>query len=150
MDGLKFTFERGGTIYARLSDVAPTTKKYILEILPIKTEVFHTRWCGREIYASIATTNKPPKENQTTIAGKFDVTYWRDWDLDNIKNAKQAESLSLFYGSDLLRYHDGLLHVNVIGTVDSNQEALLEEISIRIWQKGIENVTIEYHPFPNK
>ncbi len=147
MDGLKFTFERGGTIYARLFDLTSESKKSILEILPIESNINHTRWCGREVYTGIKTTTKPSKENQTAIASKFDVTYWRDWDRDCEGKGQQAESLSLFYGTDLLQWHDGLLHVNVIGRVGVEQEDLLEEIGLRVWQQGSEKVTVEYFSF---
>ncbi|MGI6091120.1 MAG: DUF3830 family protein [Saccharofermentanales bacterium] len=150
MDGLKFTFQKGGVLYARFNKLSEKTKKSILDILPFETVISHTRWCGREIYANIETKNRPPKENQTTTVGKFDMTYWRDWDLDSEDIAAQSGAISLFYGSELLRFHNGLLHVNVIGRVDIEQEQQLEEIGLRIWQEGFEKVTVEYHNFPEE
>lgn len=147
MEGLKFTFERGGVIYACLFDSAVDTKKSIFDILPLQTNASHTRWCGREVYANIKTKIKPSKENQTTFANKFDVTYWRDWDIDNEKNSQQSETISIFYGSELLRIREGLLQVNVIGRVDMRQESRLEEICLRVWQRGFEKVIIEKHIF---
>lgn len=145
MDGLKLTFQRGGVIYVKLNDISKNTKNSILDILPINVEILHTRWCGREIYANITTKKSPPKENQTTIVSKFDVTYWREWEMGQDGVKAPTEAISLFYGPELLRYHGGLLTVNIIGRVLEEQESLLEEIGLRVWKSGKESVNIEYH-----
>ena len=54
-----------------------------------------------------------------------------------------CEAIALYYGPELLRYHDGLIRVNVIGRVRWEQEELLEEIGERIWKRGVEEVRVE-------
>lgn len=143
MSKIKLTFERGGTLVASMNNLSPKSVDSLLEILPITSTVFHTRWCGREVSAGIKTKNPPPKENCSTHVSKFDVTYWRDW--DGVVNEKGSvkEAIAIYYGAEMLRYHNGLLSANIIGRIQIEQEELLEEIGIRIWEYGKEKVTIE-------
>jgi len=144
MEKLRFTFEKGGSIDAILNNNAPISVSSLLQILPIETTVFHTRWCGREISAAIKTLNPPPKEKCTTIVSKFDVAYWRDWDgvVDNSESPIK-EAIAIYYGAEMLRYHNGFLSTNIIGRITVEQEKQLDSIGLRIWQYGIEKVIIE-------
>lgn len=144
MKKIKITFEKGGTLIADLNDRAPESVKSILDILPIYSTVYHTRWCGREISMGIRTVKKPPMENSSNIVSKFDVAYWRDWDSKIIgKEAPHDEAIAIYYGPEILRYHNGFLTTNIIGRILWEQEELLESIGTRIWQCGRENVVIE-------
>lgn len=144
MQKIKINFEKGGALIAELNDRAPESVKSLLEILPIESTIFHTRWCGREISLGIKTLNKPPKENYSNIVSKFDIAYWRDWD-GQVCGQDQVvdEALALYYGPEMLRYHNGLLTTNIIGRVGWEQEELLESIGLRIWEFGRERVTVE-------
>lgn len=144
MSLLKFSFERGGSLLAKLNCEAPTTSPAILEILPIESTLRHTRWCGREIYMPIRTMNLPSKENQTCIVSKFDLVYWREWDAENGVTPK--ETLSLFYGAERLSFHGGLLTVNVVGRVLWEYEEMLETVGERVWSAGFEGVKVELIP----
>ena len=144
MQLIKISFERGGILMGRLNDRAPASVRSFLEILPIETSVFHTRWCGREINMEIKTIHRPPRENCSNIVSKFDIAYWRDW--DNQVNASEQiaqEAVAIYYGPEMLRYHNGLLSTNIIGRVDWEQEELLESIGLRIWEFGREGVRME-------
>ncbi|HHY04405.1 MAG TPA: DUF3830 family protein [Thermoanaerobacterales bacterium] len=144
MNKIKIMFERGGELTVDLNDRAPETVKRVLEILPLTSTVMHTRWCGREVSMGISTRKFPPLENHTNIVSKFDVTYWRNWeDPRAMPESPAAEAIALYYGPELLRYHDGLIRVNVIGRVRWEQEELLEEIGERIWKRGVEEVRVE-------
>lgn len=144
MNQIKFIFEKGGELIADLNDKAPETVKRVLEVLPLSSSVVHTRWCGREFSFGMATKAKPPMENYSTIVSKFDVAYWRNWEGNEpLEEAPDSEAISLYYGPELLRYHNGLLRVNIIGRIKWEQEDLLEAIGVRIWQKGIELIKAE-------
>lgn len=138
---LKFSFARGGELVADLHDNAPTTLRAVLSILPVTSELRHTRWCGREVFLPILTKNAPKKENHTSCVSKFDVAYWRDWDAD--PGAPIAETLSFYYGAEHLQYHCGVISVNLIGHISCEQEATLDEIGNRIWTSGFETVRVE-------
>ena len=142
MSCLKFHFERGGFLVASLKENAPSTLRAVTEILPIESRLQHTRWCGREVYLPITTLHAPAKENQTGIVSKFDLTYWRDWDVQE----GAAEALSLFYGAERLSFHGGLLTVNVIGRILWEYEEMLDAIGERVWSSGFEGVRAELLP----
>ncbi|GAW28863.1 DUF3830 family protein [Carboxydocella sp. ULO1] len=144
MNQIKISFQKGGELIADLNERAPETIKRILEILPLTSTMVHTRWCGREISCGISTKVKPPQENCTSIVSKFDVVYWRDWESEKpLTEAPAEEAIALYYGPELLRYHNGILRVNVFGRIKWEQEDLLETIGTRIWRHGIESVKIE-------
>lgn len=144
MKRIRLKFEKGGSLTAFLNDRAPKTVESFIDCLPITETVVHTRWCGREFSFGIKTKDKPPKENYTSIVSKFDIAYWRNWNGgDQVKEAPAGETISVFYGAEMVRYHAGELIVNVIGRIDVNQEDLLEEIGNRIWLCGKEKVVIE-------
>jgi len=137
------SFERGGELIVHLNEQAPETVQRVLEALPYENYAMHTRWCGREISFGIETKELPPKENNTGIVSKFDVTYWRDWDngsKEAMPGAPGREAIAFYYGPEKLSYHGGSICANIIGRVDWMQEQLLEEIGLRIWQKGFEQV----------
>jgi hypothetical protein len=142
MNKLMIGFEKGGTLIGILNERAPQSVKSIMEILPIRSTIFHTRWCGREISLGIQTNNKAPLENFTNTVSKFDIAYWRDWD-GNIPDAPVNEALAFYYGPELLRCQSGLLITNVIGRILWEQEELLEQIGARIWEHGTEKVLVE-------
>ncbi len=144
MSQIKLIFEKSGTLYIDLNKKAPETIKRVIDILPFNSDVIHTRWCGREISFGIKTQEKPPLENSTTIVSKFDFAYWTNWGSeDKIDEAPSSETLAIYYGPELLRYHNGFIKVNVIGRARREQEELLEKIGRRIWQKGKEKVRVE-------
>lgn len=136
-----FTFERGGGFTAKLfTDLAPTTVAYVLELLPLEATAYHTRWCGREVYIPIKENKKPvPPENQTIQTNTGDVVFWQEWG----KGKKTLQTISVYYGPELVRDHRGFLPVNVFGRVPQNQWRNIETIGLRIWQQGIERVRID-------
>ncbi|MCC8057116.1 DUF3830 family protein [Cloacibacillus sp.] len=144
MSYFKFHFERGGFLTTRLRDDAASTVTSVLEIIPVESQVQHTRWCGREIYIPIKTLHLPEKENQTCVVSKFDLVYWRDWDFKDQNHA--PETLSMFYGAEKLGFHGGQITVNVIGRVLWEEEKMLEAIGERIWSLGFEKVRVELLP----
>ena len=99
---IRFIFERGGELVADLlSEAAPKTVERVLEVLPLETTVYHTRWCGREIYFSIKSKSQVPRENQTATANTGDVIYWREWETEE----NPPEALSIYYGGEVIRDH---------------------------------------------
>lgn len=141
MCDLKFSFEKGGIIYASILDENDEVTKEVLNVLSkrsINTDVIHTRWCGREIYMPIKTKNKTIDSSVTNNVNKFDLVYWK-------KNEEEGsdETVSIFYGAESLRHYSGPIYVKVIGKVSNEQNKLLEEIGNRVWLEGKEKVTIE-------
>jgi hypothetical protein len=137
---IRFIFERGGELVADLlPEAAPKTIERVLEVLPHETTVYHTRWCGREIYFPIKSKNQVPRENQTATANTGDVMYWREWETEE----NPPEALSIYYGAEVIRDHRGFLSVNVFARISQDQWPQIEEIGIRVWQKGIEKIHIE-------
>ena len=136
---LVFTFERGGGFWADLlEDLAPATVRAAREFLPLEETLFHTRWCGREINVPFVSAVRPEKENQTSTAGFGDVIYWRDWD----GGESAPEALGVYYGSEIIRDHRGFLLANVFARVPQDQWPLIEEVGLRVWQQGVEQVRI--------
>jgi hypothetical protein len=137
---LKFTFERGGELFAALlPQTAPRTVERVLACLPCDSTAYHTRWCGREVYFPVSSGSRPPRENQTSTASLGEVVYWTEW--ENHDNPPQT--LSVYYGAELIRDHRGFLQVNVFARVLPEQWEALAEIGVRVWQKGIEKIRIE-------
>lgn len=140
---LRMVFEKGGELTATLNqEGAPKSVKAVLDALPIKSYVAHTRWCGREFSLGFSSADPPPKEAHTGMASKFDVFYWRNWDGEALAEAQATEAISIYYGPEKMEYHGGRLTANLIGHIDYDQEKQLEEIGLRIWQKGFENVVV--------
>lgn len=138
LDGLKISFEKGGIIYAKFHKKNSTAIEYLEKILPFDTEIFHTRWCGREIFMPIKTENNIIGSDLTKNVSKFDLVYWM-----KEKGDIHAETISLFYGAESLQFYGGPLYVEVIGRVSVDQEELLDEIGERVWLMGKERVKIE-------
>lgn len=137
---IRFTFERGGELIANLlPEAAPKTVESVLEVLPYKTTVYHTRWCGREINFPIKSLKLVARENQTATANTGDVIYWKEWETDE----NPLEALAIYYGAEIIRDHRGFLPVNVFARISQDQWPQIEEIGIRVWQKGIEQIQIE-------
>lgn len=141
-----FAFERGGGFTAELlTDLAPTTVAYVLELLPLEATVYHTRWCGREVYIPIENKKPVPPENQTIQTSTGDVVFWQEWG----KGKEALQTISVYYGPELVRDHRGFLPVNVFGRVPQSQWRNIEAIGLRIWQQGIERVRIEIRERPS-
>jgi hypothetical protein len=135
-----FKFERGGELIAELlPGVAPETVRAFLEMLPLESTVYHTRWCGREIYLPVKSKGAIPRENQTTQTNTGDVIYWKEWEKEG---GGAAEAVSIYYGPEVVRDHRGYLPVNVFARVPQAQWQTIEEIGLRVWQRGIERVTV--------
>ena len=138
LDGLKISFEKGGTIYAKFYKKDSSAIKHLEEILPFDTEILHTRWCGREIFMPIKTGNNDIGSDLTKNVSKFDLVYWM-----KEKGDIHDETISLFYGAESLQFYGGPLYVEGIGRVSVDQEELLDEIGERVWLMGKERVKIE-------
>lgn len=136
-----FRFERGGELIAELMpDVAPKSVEGFLEILPLKVTVYHSRWCGREFNFPVKTKRNIPREKQTSTCNTGDVVYWTEWELDP---SEAAEAIGVYYGAEVLRDHRGYLPVNPFARISQDQWKTIEEIGVRIWQQGIEKLTID-------
>jgi hypothetical protein len=137
---IKLTFERGGELFADLlPQVAPKTIQKVLKVLPYETTACHTRWCGREINFPIKSLEPVIRENQTSTANTGDVIYWKEWETAE----NPPEALAVYYGAEVIRDHRGFLPVNVFARISQDQWPLIEEIGIRIWQKGFEKIHIQ-------
>ncbi|MCR4404922.1 MAG: DUF3830 family protein [Candidatus Acetothermia bacterium] len=137
---IAFRFERGGELVAELlAESAPQTAAAVLKMLPLEATVYHTRWCGREIYLPVRSKVHIPRENQTVQTNTGDVIYWREWEKDG---SQAAEALSIYYGAEVVRDHRGYLPVNVFARVPSTQWKIIEEVGLRVWQHGIEKVSV--------
>lgn len=135
-----FRFERGGELIAELMpDVAPKSVEGFLEILPLKVTVYHSRWCGREFNFPVKTKRNIPREKQTATCNTGDVVYWKEWEIDPIE---AAEAIGIYYGAEVLRDHRGYLPVNPFARISQDQWKTIEEIGVRIWQQGIEKLTV--------
>ncbi len=134
------TFERGGELFADLlSKAAPKTIEKVLRTLPYETTAYHTRWCGREVNFPIHSLDPVARENQTATANTGDLVYWKEWETEE----NPPEALAVYYGAEVIRDHRGFLPVNVFARVSQDQWPLIEEIGLRIWQKGVEKIRVE-------
>jgi hypothetical protein len=135
-----FRFERGGELPAELlREGAPKTVESLLEILPLEATVYHSRWSGREINFPLKSKRKIPRENQTTQTNTGDVIYWKEWELED---SEAAEAIAIYYGPEVTRDHRGYLPVNIFGRIPASQWKIIEEVGLRIWQQGVERVTV--------
>jgi hypothetical protein len=133
-------FERGGELVADLlPELAPRTVEALLKMLPFEATVYHSRWSGREINFPVKSPMAIPRERQTTQMSTGDVIYWTEWDLDP---AQAAEALAVYYGAEVSRDHRGRLPVNVFARIPPAQWKAIEEIGLRVWQRGVEKVTV--------
>jgi hypothetical protein len=137
---IKFTLERGGELFADLlPKVAPKTIQKVFMVLPYESTAYHTRWCGREVNFPFKSPEPIARENQTSTANTGDVIYWKEWETEE----NPPEALAFYYGAEVIRDHRGFLPVNVFARISQDQWPLIEEIGIRIWQRGIEKIHIE-------
>lgn len=135
-----FRFERGGELVAELlSESAPQTAAVVLSMLPLEATLYHSRWCGREIYLPVKSRTVIPRENQTVQTNTGDVIYWKEWEKEG---SQAAEALSIYYGAEVVRDHRGYLPVNVFARIPSTQWEIIEEIGLRVWQRGVERVSV--------
>lgn len=145
MKKIKLTFERGGSLTVNFTGNAPKTVESILQSLPFENDLVHSRYCGREVCFGIRTKTLPPPEHQASRVKKFDVAYWRNWNEPEkgLPGSPGAETLSFYYGPELLQFQGTPIQVSVIGYIDEHEEDMLEEIGMRIWQKGFEKMRAE-------
>jgi len=135
-----FKFERGGELVAEvLPDVAPKTVESCLEMLPLEATVYHSRWSGREINFPLKSRRKISRENQTTQMSTGDVIYWKEWEMED---SEAAEAIAVYYGAEVSRDHRGYLPVNLFARIPASQWKTIEQIGLRIWQQGVEKVTV--------
>lgn len=135
-----FEFEKGGLLVAEvLPDIAPKTVEAFLKMLPLQATVYHSRWSGREVNFPVKSKVRIPRENQTTQTNTGDVIYWKEWEMED---PEAAEAIALYYGAEVTRDHRGYLPVNVFARIQPDQWKKIEEIGLRIWQSGIEKVTV--------
>jgi len=135
-----FKFERGGELVAEvLPDVAPKTVESFLEMLPLEATVYHSRWSGREINFPLKSRRKISRENQTTQMSTGDVIYWKEWEMED---SEAAEAIAVYYGAEVSRDHRGYLPVNVFARIPASQWKTIEQIGLRIWQRGVEKITV--------
>lgn len=143
---LRLCFEKGGELeIALLRDVAPRTIEAVLDLLPLTNMAYHSRWSGREVNTGVKTRKQIPRENQTMQTAPGDVVYWREWEKEG---NDVSESIAIYYGPELTRYHKGPQLVNVFGSISQSQWKLIEEIGLRIWRHGGEELTITYEELP--
>lgn len=136
---IRFQFERGGELIANLlTDRAPCTARAILDALPIEATVFHSRWSGREVNFPVSLGASLVRENDTTTVNTGDVIYWREWH----KETNVSQAIAIYYGAEVTRDHRGYLPVNPFARIPEDQWRRIEEIGIRIWQQGIERITV--------
>lgn len=135
-----FDFEKGGLLVAEvLPGIAPKTVEAFLKMLPLQATVYHSRWSGREVNFPVKSKVRIPRENQTTQTNTGDVIYWKEWEMDD---RKAAEAIAIYYGAEVTRDHRGYLPVNVFARVQPDQWKGIEEVGLRIWQHGIEKITV--------
>ena len=135
-----FTFARGGKLTATpLPELNPKTVEALLALLPLEATVYHSRWSGREINFPINCQGSIARENQTTQTNTGDVIYWREWEKEG---PAAAEAVAIYYGAEVTRDHRGYLPVNVFARIPEYQWKAIEEIGLRIWQQGVEQVTV--------
>ncbi len=133
-------FERGGELLADLApELAPKTVETLLKMLPFEATVYHSRWSGREVNFPVKSPIRIPRERQTTQMSTGDVIYWTEWELDP---SQAAEAVAVYYGAEVSRDHRGRLPVNVFARIPSAQWKAIEKIGVRVWQKGVEKVTV--------
>lgn len=136
---LRFEFERGGAFTAVLRpDLSPQTVTAVRAMLPIRATVHHSRWSGREINFPVKSPTVVPRERQTSTVNTGDVIYWKEWEIAEGAN----EALAIYYGAEVTRDHRGYLPVNVFARVPEAEWQAIEEIGVRIWKSGTENVTV--------
>ena len=139
-------FERGGELEINLlNELAPKTIEAVVALLPLTNIAYHSRWSGREVNAVIQTGKKVPRENQTVQTAPGDVVYWREWEKEE---NDVAEMIAIYYGPELTRYHKGTQLVNVFGFIPQSQWKLIEQIGLRIWRRGGENLTLTCEEAP--
>ena len=135
-----FSFERGGVLVASLlPEHNPKTVNALIKILPLQATVYHSRWSGREINFPVKSKVEIPRENQTAQTNIGDVIYWKEWEK---KDSEALEAIAIYYGPEVTRDHRGYLPVNVFARISQSQWKKIEDIGVRIWQKGIEKVTV--------
>ncbi|MFQ5795181.1 MAG: DUF3830 family protein [Candidatus Bipolaricaulia bacterium] len=135
-----FRFERGGELVAELMpDNVPKTVESVLDMLPLEATIYHSRWSGREINFPLKSGRRIPREKQTTQMSIGDVIYWKEWELED---SEAAEAIAIYYGAEVSRDHRGRLPVNVFARIPSAQWKTIEEIGLRVWQQGIEQVSV--------
>lgn len=124
---------------------AQKTTECIIASLPCESELVHSRYCGRELCFAIKTHDFPPIENQRSVVDKFDVAYWRNWESpeNGLPGSPGMETVSFYYGSEILNFRTMPIQVNVFGRIDESQESVLDEIGNRVWQCGFEQVSVE-------
>lgn len=135
-----FSFERGGVLVASLlPEHNPKTVNALIKILPLQATVYHSRWSGREINFPVKSKVEIPRENQTAQTNTGDVIYWKEWEK---RDSETLEAIAIYYGPEVTRDHRGYLPVNVFARISQSQWKKIEDIGVRIWQKGIEKVTV--------
>jgi hypothetical protein len=134
-----FAFERGGKLEASLLfELNPKTAHGFMKLLPLEATVYHSRWSGREINFPLKSRETIPRENQTVQTNTGDVIYWKEWE----KEEEASEAIAIYYGPEVTRDHRGYLPVNVFARIPQAQWKDIEEIGLRIWQKGVEKVKV--------
>jgi len=136
---IQFQFERGGLFTATLRpDLASKTVEAVIAMLPTTVTVYHSRWSGREINFPVKSRTSVPRERQTCTVNTGDVIYWKEWEMGDAAQ----EAVAIYYGAEVTRDHRGNLPVNVFAQVPQREWPAIESVGLRIWQNGVEKVTV--------
>jgi len=136
---IRLQFERGGHFTATLRpDLAPQTVEAVIAMLPLTATVYHSRWSGREINFPVESQTSVPRERQTCTVNTGDVIYWKEWEM----GGAAQEAVAIYYGAEVTRDHRGYLPVNVFAQVPQREWPAIESVGLRIWQNGVEKVTV--------
>ena len=105
---------RNATAIAELHDnKAPTAVNSFLDVLPIKSSVFHARWGGNEIWTSLTGFSKYANENETCLPAPGDICI--------VPTGENSYDLAIWYGTGWIFGPEfGFKPATVIGRIVSN------------------------------
>ena len=133
---IKITIVRGNvSVVANLDDkAAPALVKTLVEKLPIKSQLFHARWCGNEIWAPIGEVNNYQGENLTIFPAIGEILI--------VPAGKDKCNLGIWYGKGWCFGPEGYIPGSIVGKIETDITEFAKAANDVLLQ-GVDEIIIE-------
>jgi hypothetical protein len=116
----RLSIEIGGAKFSAMAypDKAPKTCELLETLLPIESEVMHSRFSGESIWFGLKPGRSIDYENHTSYLSRGDIVFY--------PGTLHGNGLLISYGASVFQSKVGLLAANHFASITSDHERLAE------------------------
>jgi len=132
---IKITILReNASVVASLDEkMAPVATKLFVDKLPIRSQLFHARWCGNEVWTPLGNLGEYKSENQTIFPAIGELL---------IVPAGENYNFGIWYGKGWCFGPDGYNPGTVIGKIETDISEFAKAAN-DVLMNGVDTIIIE-------